>query len=120
MSLPKTVPKTVTILNSGFAEGNELGGKFKQIAKTLFPNGRTAADIDLIYAKVKAKLDREVEVCRQVRARVSLTLRLICGYLLRSLLPFLTCIYWILKYTKLGSKCADRCAGDSDAFLMRL
>ena len=28
-----------------------------------------------------------------VRARVSLTLRLICGYLLRSLLPFLTCIY---------------------------
>ena len=27
------------------------------------------------------------------RARVSLTLRLICGYLLRSLLPFLTCIY---------------------------
>ena len=24
---------------------------------------------------------------------VSLTLRLICGYLLRSLLPFLTCIY---------------------------
>ena len=26
-------------------------------------------------------------------ARVSLTLRLICGYLLRSLLPFLTCIY---------------------------
>ena len=27
------------------------------------------------------------------RARVSLTLRLICGYILRSLLPFLTCIY---------------------------
>ena len=27
------------------------------------------------------------------RARVSLTLRLICGYLLRSLQPFLTCIY---------------------------
>ena len=27
------------------------------------------------------------------RARVSLTLRLICGYLLRALLPFLTCIY---------------------------
>ena len=27
------------------------------------------------------------------RARVSLTLRLICGYLLRSLLPFLTFIY---------------------------
>ena len=28
-----------------------------------------------------------------MRARVSLTLRLICGYLLRSLQPFLTCIY---------------------------
>ena len=28
-----------------------------------------------------------------VRAGVSLTLRLICGHLLRSLLPFLTCIY---------------------------
>ena len=27
------------------------------------------------------------------RARVSLTLRLICEYLLRSLLPFLRCIY---------------------------
>ena len=27
------------------------------------------------------------------RVRVSLTLRLICGHLLRSLLPFLTCIY---------------------------
>ena len=27
------------------------------------------------------------------RARVSLTLRLVCGYLLKSLLPFLTCIY---------------------------
>ena len=27
------------------------------------------------------------------RAWVSLTLRLICGYLLRSLQPFLTCIY---------------------------
>ena len=27
---------------------------------------------------------------------VSLTLRLICGYLLRSLLPFLTCIYQTL------------------------
>ena len=30
------------------------------------------------------------------RARVSLTLRLICGYLLRSLQPFLTCIYGTL------------------------
>ena len=30
------------------------------------------------------------------RARVSLTLRLICGYLLRSFLPFLTCIYGTL------------------------
>ena len=30
---------------------------------------------------------------RSKRARVSLTLRLICGYRLRSLLPFLTCIY---------------------------
>ena len=28
------------------------------------------------------------------RARVPLTLRLICGYLLRSLLPFLTFILW--------------------------
>ena len=28
------------------------------------------------------------------RARVSLTLRLICGYLLRSLLPFLTFLLW--------------------------
>ena len=28
------------------------------------------------------------------RARVSLTLRLICGYLLRSLLPFLAFILW--------------------------
>ena len=28
------------------------------------------------------------------RARVSLTLRLICGYFLRSLLPFLTFILW--------------------------
>ena len=38
------------------------------------------------------------------RARVSLTLRLICGYLLRSLLPFLTCIY----ETLLDSQEADR------------
>ena len=30
------------------------------------------------------------------RARVSLTLRLICGYLSRSFLPFLTCIYYTL------------------------
>ena len=30
----------------------------------------------------------------QQRARVSLTLRLICGYFLRSLLPFLTFILW--------------------------
>ena len=30
------------------------------------------------------------------RARVSLTLRLIFGYLLRSLLPFLTCSYGTL------------------------
>ena len=28
------------------------------------------------------------------RARVSLTLRLICGYFLRSLLPFLTFLLW--------------------------
>ena len=36
-------------------------------------------------------LRARTRVC--VCARVSLTLRLICGYLLRSLLPFLTCIY---------------------------
>ena len=48
------------------------------------------------------------------RARVSLTLRLICGYLLRSLLPFLTCIYdtlldlEIYRSNILISSCAPR------------
>ena len=38
------------------------------------------------------RLERRAALLRNKRARVSLTLRLICGYLLRSLLPFLTFI----------------------------
>ena len=37
---------------------------------------------------------------------MSLTLRLICGYLLRSLLPFLTCIYETLLNLRLARRVA--------------
>ena len=40
------------------------------------------------------------------RARVSLTLRLICGYLLRSLLPFLTGIYETLLDLEINKTCS--------------
>ena len=40
-----------------------------------------------------------------VRAGVSLTLRLICGHLLRSLLPFLTCIYETLLDLEIYKMC---------------
>ena len=43
------------------------------------------------------------------RARVSLTLRLICGYLLRSLLPFLTFLYLAPRLSR-GTSSQPRCA----------
>ena len=51
------------------------------------------------------------------RARVSLTLRLICGYLLRSLLPFLTCIYDTLldlEIYRLGCTAQDQIKSMTD------
>ena len=58
---------------------------------------------------------------KRKRARVSLTLRLICGYLLRSLLPFLTCIYETLldvEIYNLYRICVQLCHGRVSIFLV--
>ena len=57
---------------------------------------------------------------KRKRARVSLTLRLICGYLVRSLLPFLTCIYETLldvEMYNLYRICVQLCHGRVSIFL---
>ena len=76
----KPVDVSPTLLLSGSAEPPGKGAQTAQSSNTA-----TVSDLPQWHPQAAAVA---------WRARVSLTLRLICGYLLRSLLPFLTFLLW--------------------------
>ena len=89
--------------NPGFPEEilaetfTELEAKVAEMrADPTMDNSRLSDDVRLSCVHCRACVVASVHWWAK-RARVSLTLRLICGYLLRSLQPFLTCIYGTLS-----------------------